>query len=124
MGYVSSDALIELQKTIELNCNIQALNLIVGMHYFDKFTKVQYNAASPFPKKTFRLLCGDISYGLIGISNDVFVFAYIAKEMNYLDKYLERIKQCGNIGLSAAIEKTVSNIIPQYISNFSFTKNF
>ena len=41
--------------------------------------------------------------------------------MNYLDKYLERIKQCGNIGLSAAIEKTVSNIIPQYISNFSFT---
>jgi len=45
VGYVSSDALIELQKTIELNCNIQALNLIVGMHYFDKFTKVQYNAA-------------------------------------------------------------------------------
>ena len=36
VGYVSSDALIELQKTIELNCNIQALNLIVGMHYFDK----------------------------------------------------------------------------------------
>lgn len=45
VGYVSSDALIELLKTIELNCNIQALNLIVGMHYFDKFTKVQYNAA-------------------------------------------------------------------------------
>ena len=45
VGYVSSDALIELQKTIELNCNTQALNLIVVMHDFDKFTNVQYNAA-------------------------------------------------------------------------------
>lgn len=45
VGYVSSDSLAELQKTIELNSNIQRLNLIIGMHYFDRFTKVQYNAA-------------------------------------------------------------------------------
>ena len=45
VGYVSSDALIELQKTIELNSNIHTLNLIVGMHYFDRFTKLQYDAA-------------------------------------------------------------------------------
>lgn len=45
VGYVSSDALIELQKTIELNSNIRTLNLIVGMHYFDHFTKVQYDTA-------------------------------------------------------------------------------
>ena len=45
VGYVSSDALIELQKTIELNSNIRTLNLIVGMHYFDWFTKLQYDAA-------------------------------------------------------------------------------
>lgn len=45
VGYVSSDSLIELQKTIELNSNIKSLNLLVGMHYFDKFTKVQYDAA-------------------------------------------------------------------------------
>ena len=45
VGYVSSDALIELQKTIELNSNIRTLNLIVGMHYFDRFTKLQYDAA-------------------------------------------------------------------------------
>ncbi len=45
VGYVSSDSLIELQKTIELNSNIRTLNLIVGMHYFDRFTKVQYDAA-------------------------------------------------------------------------------
>lgn len=45
VGYVSSDALIELQKAIELNHNISEVNLIVGMHYFDKFTKVQYDTA-------------------------------------------------------------------------------
>ena len=45
VGYVSSDALIELQKTIELNSNIRTLNLIVGMHYFEHFTKLQYDAA-------------------------------------------------------------------------------
>lgn len=45
VGYVSSDALIEMQKMIEYNANLQNVNLIVGMHYFDKFTKVQYDAA-------------------------------------------------------------------------------
>lgn len=45
VGYVSSDSLMELQKTIELNSNIRTLNLIVGMHYFDCFTKQQYDAA-------------------------------------------------------------------------------
>ena len=45
VGYVSSDSLIELQKTVELNSHIHTLNLIVGMHYFDRFTKVQYDAA-------------------------------------------------------------------------------
>ncbi len=45
VGYVSSDSLVELQKTIELNTNIRTVNLIVGMHYFDRFTKVQYDAA-------------------------------------------------------------------------------
>lgn len=46
VGYVSSDSLVELQKTIELNSNIHNLNLIIGMHYFDRFTKIQYNAAT------------------------------------------------------------------------------
>ncbi|MCD7885992.1 MAG: NgoFVII family restriction endonuclease [Lachnospiraceae bacterium] len=45
VGYVSADSLIEIQKIIELNKNIHKFNLVVGMHYFDKFTRVQYNAA-------------------------------------------------------------------------------
>ena len=31
VGYISSDALVELQKTLELNANIHKLNLIIGM---------------------------------------------------------------------------------------------
>ncbi len=45
VGYVSADSLIELQKIVELNNNIRTLNLVVGMHYFDNFTKAQYDAA-------------------------------------------------------------------------------
>ena len=45
VGYVSSDSLIELQKILELNRNLRKLNLVIGMHYFDKFTRVQYDAA-------------------------------------------------------------------------------
>lgn len=45
VGYVSAESLIELKRIIELNENIQQLNLVVGMHYYEHFTKIQYNAA-------------------------------------------------------------------------------
>ena len=45
VGYVSSDSLMELKRVVELNSNIHELNFIVGMHYFEHFTKVQYKAA-------------------------------------------------------------------------------
>jgi len=43
-GYISSDALIDLKRVIELN-NKPRLELLIGMHYFDGFTKNQYIAA-------------------------------------------------------------------------------
>lgn len=45
VGYITADSLAELQQTIAYNKNIETLNLIIGMHYFDKFTKLEYNAA-------------------------------------------------------------------------------
>lgn len=45
VGYVSSDSLMELKRIIELNSNLHEINLIIGMHYFEYFTKIQYNAA-------------------------------------------------------------------------------
>lgn len=43
--------------------------------------------------------------------------------MNYLQSYLKKIQQRGNTALADAISKTVSDVVPQYISNFSFTEH-
>jgi hypothetical protein len=43
-GYISADALAELQKLFELNKKSN-LELIIGMHGFDGFTQPQYEAA-------------------------------------------------------------------------------
>lgn len=43
-GYVSADALAELKKIFELNKK-SSLELIIGMHAFDGFTRLQYEAA-------------------------------------------------------------------------------
>lgn len=44
-GYISSSSLVELKKTIEINKKPK-LDLFIGMHYYDGFTKNQWNAAS------------------------------------------------------------------------------
>lgn len=41
--------------------------------------------------------------------------------MSYLQSYLDRIRERGNPALADAINKTVTDVVPQYISNFSFT---
>ena len=45
VGYVSAESLVDLKKILELNPKIQTLHLVIGMHYFDRFTKLQYDAA-------------------------------------------------------------------------------
>lgn len=44
VGYITSDSLVELQQLVEQN-NLAELNLTIGMHYLERFTRVQYNAA-------------------------------------------------------------------------------
>ena len=43
-GFISSDSLIELAKIVELN-EKPAVELLIGMHYFNGFTKAQYESA-------------------------------------------------------------------------------
>lgn len=43
--------------------------------------------------------------------------------MKYFEAYKERICNKGNCALADAIQKTVDDIVPQYISNFSFTEH-
>jgi DNA polymerase III, alpha subunit (gram-positive type) len=45
VGYITADSIAELKQTILYNTNIETLNLIIGMHRWDKFTKLEYNAA-------------------------------------------------------------------------------
>ncbi|MCD7728721.1 MAG: NgoFVII family restriction endonuclease [Clostridia bacterium] len=44
VGYITSDSLIELQRAAELN-RVNKVNLIIGMHYFDRFTRTEYRTA-------------------------------------------------------------------------------
>ena len=44
-GYISSDAIIELKKIAELNCNFN-FELLIGMHYFEHFTRTQFDAVT------------------------------------------------------------------------------
>jgi len=41
--------------------------------------------------------------------------------MNYLNAYLDRIRNCGNTALADAIKKTADGVVPRYLANFSFT---
>jgi len=43
-GFVSSDSLIELKKIVEVN-EKPNIEMLIGMHYFDGFTKQQYDSA-------------------------------------------------------------------------------
>ena len=45
VGYITADSLAELKQTVSFNSNIETVNLIIGMHRWDKFTKLEYNAA-------------------------------------------------------------------------------
>lgn len=44
-GYITSDAITELKRIAELNSKFH-FELFIGMHYFERFTKTQYDAVS------------------------------------------------------------------------------
>lgn len=55
VGYITSDSVAELQKLAELNEGMN-INLTIGMHYFDLFTKSEYNAVKSL--NTYLQECG------------------------------------------------------------------
>lgn len=96
VGYVSSDALVELQKTIELNSNIRAANLVIGMHYFEHFTKAQYNAAVGLNRFLRRNNIGDVRL--------VTAFRYHGKLYSYSNSNGPFLGIIGSNNLSSIIE--------------------
>ena len=59
VGYVSADSLVELQKLFELN-PLDSLRLTIGMHYIERFTKQQYDAAMRLNEFLNRNHCGEV----------------------------------------------------------------
>lgn len=51
------------------------------------------------------------------------VFRLRGDEMSYLSNYLDKIITRGNPNLATAIKKTTDDIIPQYVSNFTFKEH-
>lgn len=45
VGYITAESLTELKNLVEQNNYIHRMNLTIGMHYFEKFTALEYNAA-------------------------------------------------------------------------------
>jgi hypothetical protein len=46
-GYITADSIVELQRTVELNRK-PGIELIIGMHFFDRFTRKEYEASVGF----------------------------------------------------------------------------
>lgn len=60
VGYVTADSVIELQKALEIN-NQKKLNLTIGMHYWDKFTKLEYNSVMGLNKYLTETQLGTVN---------------------------------------------------------------
>lgn len=96
VGYVSSDSLAELQKIVEFNPNIRTLNLIIGMHFFDLFTKVQYNAAVHLNNFLVEHALGEVRL--------VTAFRYHGKMYSYSDDQGPLAGIIGSNNLSSIVE--------------------
>lgn len=48
VGYITADSLAWFHEALKTMTNIQTVNLVIGMHYWEKFTVREYKAASEF----------------------------------------------------------------------------
>ncbi|MST69700.1 NgoFVII family restriction endonuclease [Clostridiales Family XIII bacterium RF-744-FAT-WT-3] len=78
VGYITSDSLIELKKIAELNNNLSSVNLTIGMHYLERFTHIQYNAARELNDYLLRSGRGEVRL--------VTPFKYHGKLYSYSDR--------------------------------------
>lgn len=87
VGYITADSLTELKGMAERN-DIHRMNLTIGMHYFEKFTALEYNAAIDL--NTFLL------ENHLGQVNLVTTFMYHGKLYSFVDH--NGVAQSGIIG--------------------------
>lgn len=76
VGYISRDSLTEVSKMLNLYPNIRTCNLIIGMHYFEAFTHLQYKAAVKLNRQL-----RENNYGEVRLMK---AFAYHGKIYSYV----------------------------------------
>ena len=124
VGYITADSLIELKKIIELN-DINLVNLTIGMHYLEHFTKVQYNAAVSLNSFLSENHIGEVRlvtpfrfHGkLYSFSNDIGPYAGIIGSNN-LGSIVEggsRIYESSALFTSAQDAKTINDFIQKLV---------
>jgi hypothetical protein len=91
-GYISTESLVELKKIIEINKGPN-LELIIGMHKFDGFTKMQHDAAI-----YLHNYLKSEKYGAVFLSTAV---KYHGKLYNFLSKNNEKSYIIGSSNLDA-----------------------
>ncbi len=95
VGYITADSLIELQKLVELN-HLRTMNLTIGMHYLDRFTKTEYNAAMSLNSFLRDNGCGEVRL--------VTPFRYHGKLYTYSDEGGPYAGIIGSNNLSSIVE--------------------
>ena len=96
VGYVTADSLVELKKIIEDNAKPK-LNLSIGMHYFDGFTKLEYQAATDLNN-----FLKDNKLGIVKLTN---TFRYHGKAYSFLNSSGPYAAILGSNNLSSIDEK-------------------
>ncbi len=94
-GYITADSIAELNRIIVLNKKPK-MDLVIGMHYFDGFTKKEYNAAVDFAN---YLIENDM--GCVYLST---AFKYHGKIYSFLKDNSPTIGIIGSNNLSSITE--------------------
>ena len=96
VGYITADSLTELKSIVERN-DLHRMNVTIGMHYFEKFTAPEYNAAIDL--NTF------LKENHLGKVNLVTTFMYHGKLYSFMDQAgVPRSGIIGSNNLSSIID--------------------
>lgn len=105
-GYVSSDSLIELKKIIEINKKPR-IEMLIGMHFFEGFSKPQYDAAISLNE----VLMSSEQGGFVKISNTV-------KFHGKIYSFIKEGRSIGSIVGSSNLNSVVSRSSVIYEADF------
>lgn len=94
-GYISADAIIELKRMVEVNKK-SFLELIIGMHHFDGFTRSQFHAAQDLDECLKDKAAGSVKV--------VSAFRFHGKVYSFLKKEIPFAGIIGSSNLSSILD--------------------